>query len=305
MCSSYIAGMKRIYHWCSKGLDVDLLFANEREFIAGMNRIAVCYLRCKEKDRPVKIIAFCLLNNHFHFILYGEEEATATFMEHYKMLTAQWIARHRKTGGSVRDKLHCPIELGRWTASNPEKAREKVIYTLRQALEAGIRTTPQGYPWGSASLMFTDNSCLLKTCRQAGCFSTRSLKRMMFSKQIVPPSWPVLPNGMIWPGAYTDAASAENLFSGVKNFMFCLNSPESDRNVIAEMTTELPSIPDAEVRDKAEAVASGLLGKKGIGACSAEERIKIAQYLRRELHCGRKQLARIVRMNEKDLLKSI
>ena len=39
-----------------------------------MNRIAVCYLYCLEKGRPVRIVAFCLLNNHFHFVLYGNEE---------------------------------------------------------------------------------------------------------------------------------------------------------------------------------------------------------------------------------------
>lgn len=294
-----LAGMNRFFHWCCKGLTADLLFANEQEFIAGMNRIAVCYLYCLEKGRPVRIVAFCLLNNHFHFVLYGTEEDTTMFMEHYKMLTLQWIRNHRS------ERLHESVELGGWPARNPEHARDKVVYTLRQTLEAGLRITPQGYQWCSARLLFNDNSYILKTAKTANQVSGRFIQTILFSKISLPSAWRILSNGMIWPGEYTDVQIAEGMFMGVKDFMFYLNNGNVDRTVLAEMNPEAPSLPDTEVRDKAESLAKGMFGRKGLSTCPADERVKIAGYLRKELCCGYKQLARIVRMTEEELKKAI
>lgn len=294
-----LAGMNRFFHWCCKGLTSDLLFENEQEFIAGMNRIAVCYLYCLEKGRPVRIVAFCLLNNHFHFVLYGSEEDTELFMEHYKMLTLQWIRYHRQ------ERLHGEIELGHWPARNPEHAREKVVYTLRQTLEAGLRITPQGYPWCSARLMFNDNSYILKTTKTANQVSGRFIQTILFSKISLPSAWRILSNGMIWPGEYTDVQIAEGMFMGVKDFMFCMNNGNIDKAVLAEISAQAPSLPDVEVKDKAESLTRDLFAKKRISECSAEERVAIARFLRHELHCGHKQLARIVRMDEVELRRTI
>ena len=56
------------YHCATKGFDHSILFADVREFIAGMNRIGIC-LAMLRTDHPVIIIAFCLMDNHVHFIL--------------------------------------------------------------------------------------------------------------------------------------------------------------------------------------------------------------------------------------------
>ena len=92
---------------------------------------------------------------------------------------------------------------------------------------------------------------------------------------------------------------------GVKDFMFYLNNGNVDRTVLAEMNPEAPSLPDTEVRDKAESLAKGMFGRKGLSTCPADEMVKIAGYLRKELCCGYKQLARIVRMTEEELKKAI
>ena len=75
--------MKAFYHYSSKGFSKEILFANEAEFIAGMNRIAVCLTMCKEKGMPIVLLAFCLMDNHFHFIFYGEKEYCDFFVDTY------------------------------------------------------------------------------------------------------------------------------------------------------------------------------------------------------------------------------
>ena len=62
------------YHCATKGFDHCVLFADLREFIAGMNRIALCTAKLKE-SLPVIVIAFCLMDNHLHVILYALSQA--------------------------------------------------------------------------------------------------------------------------------------------------------------------------------------------------------------------------------------
>lgn len=290
--------MKGYYHWCCKGLQRELLFYNEDEFIAGMNRIAVCYLYCLNIGKPVRILAFCLLNNHFHFVLYGEEEDTALFMEHYRFLTAKWIRSHRG------ERLHESIDLGHWPATSQEVVRNKVVYTLRQILETGVQLTPHGYRWCSARLLFADKS-LFPLSRKVGELSTRAIQKLTYSEVEIPASWSLLADGTIWPGDYTEVKGCERLFSGVKDYMFCMNNGNIDKTVNAEMMGELPSIPDTEIKDKADDLARKLYVKNVVGNCSAEERLVIARYLRKDLHCSHKQLARIVKMDENYLRKLI
>ena len=289
--------MKRYYHWCCKGLRHDLIFSSIPEFIAGMNRIAVCLLHCRTSGKDITIIAFCLLNNHFHFVLYGTENSTASFMDYYRMLTCKWIAAHRG------EKLHERISLGHWEAITSEKVKEKIAYTLRQSYEAGHPISPQGYRWSSARFMFSDNTPLLCSAVDIGTMSNRAIQKIVFSEVSIPASWPLLSEGIIWPGAYVDIAGCEKLFSNVKEFMFYLNNRNIDISVNTEMMTLAPTIPDNEVKDQANFLARDMFDKKNVSSCNAEERLAIARYLRKHLHCGNRQLARIVRMMEGDIQK--
>lgn len=291
--------MKQFYHCCSKGLKADLIFADKHEFIAGMNRIGVCQIYCMEKGLPVQILAFCLLSNHFHFVLYGTEEAVMLFMEYYRHLTGMWIQKHRG------EKVHEKIQVSHWPANSLERAKDKVVYTLRQTLEAGLQVTPQGYPWCSAVLMFNNDEMQEDFCEKLGNISGRKKQRLFNTTLALPDNWTVLPNGMIRPGCYSDIAMAQSLFYGVKDYMYCLNNSNIDKAVNAEMMAERPSIPDSEVRDRAKYLSQGLFGIRSVSNCSAEQRIRIAQLLRKDLHCGHKQLARVVMMKEEELRKLV
>lgn len=290
---------KHFFHWCCEGLKKDIIFQSEQEFIFGMNRIAICYLYCLGLEKHVQIWAFCLLNNHFHFMLYGTEEDTAVFMEHYRMLTAQWISKHRG------DRLHGRMLLGHWRATTRELLREKLIYNLRQPLEAGLPVTPQGYPWCSAWLMFNSYSPLFSDLKKISEFSKRRVIKMVSSSIDLPEDWLVLSNGMIWPECYTNIKAAERIFRGAGDFLFMLNNSIVDKNTNLEMMPSRPSIPDLEVKDFARKIAKNIYGKSAIGNCSSIERVGIAKKLRKELGCGHKQLARIIKMEEEDLRKLV
>lgn len=71
--------MKGYYHVSSHGLEKNDIFKKREDFIAGMNDIAICIL-----GFDVSILCFCLMSNHFHFLLHGTEEECMRFSQEYK-----------------------------------------------------------------------------------------------------------------------------------------------------------------------------------------------------------------------------
>ena len=75
--------MKEYYHICSRGLETNDIFISEKDFIVGINDIALCVLKY-----DIRILALCLMSNHFHFILEGPIQQVETFAYEYKRRTA-------------------------------------------------------------------------------------------------------------------------------------------------------------------------------------------------------------------------
>lgn len=291
--------MKRHYHICTKGLATDLLFRDTAEFISGMNRIGVCYQSCRRTGHPVAILAFCLMNTHVHFILFGTEEDCSFFIAKYKAITCMWIRKHR------RERLHEKVVTSIFPIYSQESIRIKIIYNIRQMVEARLNISPLSYPWSSGQLMFADSSFSLSGARPLSSFSGRAVARMLKSREMFPGDWLVLQNGVIWPGSYTDYRAAEKFFNGVGDFLFMVNNSNIEKTVNMEMMEEKPSLPDAEVRDKAVEIARNVIGKETLSKCSADDRIVIARILRKEYHCGHRQLARILGMKADDLSRIV
>ena len=288
--------MKTFFHYCSKGLKSDLLFATPKEYIAGMNRVAICYLISEKNSRKVLVISYCLMDNHVHFILYGTREACDVFVADYKRLTGIWIRNNRK------ERLHDNMDFGcGYPIASRESLRERIAYVLRNPMAAGINLTPAGYRWGTGILMFSNNSWITDSSRKVSSFSQNALFDLFDSKQVFPGEWLVLEDGLIWPGCYTETDVAMRQFSSVGDYLFCINDSRIDKRTNEEMFGSRVSIPDGEIKDHARNLAGSMFDKKYTSKCTPAERLEIARRLRKELFCGHKQLARVLGLKEEDL----
>ena len=66
------------WHFSTDGNAVEAIFQNEDDFISGMNRV---YLTVR--GFRVIILAFCLMDTHVHFVLYGEYDECNRFMHEF------------------------------------------------------------------------------------------------------------------------------------------------------------------------------------------------------------------------------
>lgn len=286
--------MKWYFNACSKGLESEILFTSEKEFIAGMNRIAVCSLLSKKDGNEVIVIAFCLMDNHWHFILYGNEDACWRFVRRYKKLTSMWITEHRGT-----PLIEVP-GIGLWPIPN-EKIVDKITYVLRNPVAAGMGIHPAAYRWSSATLMFSKANSAFWGKRNTEEISMKGKRRIAYTRQMLPDSWTVGPDSMIWPGNYVNFKIAERFYGALGKYMFAMNNSNVDKDTEMEMLDGGPSIADGEIKLKALSLAEKEFGKKTINECSVLERVAIARSLKKEYGCNSKQLARVVQVNPKEL----
>lgn len=282
------------YHYASKGLEDDVLFGSVKAFIAGMNRVAICFLKCL-KSSSVLIFAFCLMDNHVHFILYGTEDACNDFMSLYAKLTGMWLANHPEEGNPNKK-----WDIGHWLIPDKESLVEKICYVLRNPVAAHLPFIPSGYRWSSANLLFTDKNPIMSICRKGSELSVNKQRILFESRVSIPDDWLVLPEGMIWPGCYVNWQKVEKLFKSVTDFNYEMNKKCED-NVNREMMNDHVSLPDGEVRAKAREISGRLFNTGQISTLGVEQRILIAKELKKTMGISSKQIARIIRMNLSDI----
>lgn len=117
------------FHVCTDGRALPWMFQDERDFIAGINRIAICHLMT-----ALEVIAFVLMDNHVHFVLYGTMPQCKTFINVYKRLTGKWIL----TRYGISDYLRgLPTEILR--IESEEALLNTIAYLDRNPPMAGYR----------------------------------------------------------------------------------------------------------------------------------------------------------------------
>lgn len=277
------------FHYATEGLKDDVLFGSVREFIAGINRIALCLCRLEE-DHPVQVICFVLMDNHLHFILYGLEEDCNRFIENYKTTTELWLRHHGTDNGPGKI-----WRIGHWLIADKERLRATIAYIHRNPTAAGMAYSPSGYRWSSASLVFSDTTWISSIGRPVRNLSGKARIRLFNSKTEIPGDWTVLPDGMIWPGSFVNFTVMERQFNSVQDYQFCLNK-RVEEDINQEMRASAVSLPDGEIAARARQMAGKLFGENRMLHLTVQQRLSLARILKKETGTTAKQVARIVHL---------
>lgn len=71
--------MENHWHVCTDGLEKNVIFKSNGDYIYGMNSMPV-----RAVGNHVTILVFCLMNNHVHFIIHGEKDNCRKLITQYK-----------------------------------------------------------------------------------------------------------------------------------------------------------------------------------------------------------------------------
>jgi len=285
--------MKGYYHVSSHGLERNDIFKKREDFIAGMNDIAICVL-----GFDVTILCFCLMSNHFHFVLYGTLPECRKFSEEYKRRCAM---RMKLTGGEVQGMRSVGIHIA--YVDSQEYLENVIAYVLRNPLAAGILLLPYHYPWSSAALYF--NGGAQQTGESLNGMSERKRFRILKSRVPVPDSYLVDGQGMILPSCYVDSKAVEQVFRHPSRFMMSLARKIENDVEIQLGVADRVSMKDQEILTQLGDLLRNEFRKESLSQLSMEQRIRLCLLLKKNFRAGVKQIARITRLDPEIVAKVI
>ena len=285
--------MKRYYHVSSHGLERNDIFKSKEDFIAGMNDIAICIL-----GFDVQILCFCLMSNHFHFLLYGEVTECRRFSEEY---TRRCAIRMRSTAGEVRGLKDVGIQLDE--VDSMEYLENVLAYILRNPLAAGILVMPHHYPWSSASIYFAGD--YKSGSKKLNEMSVRQRNRILKSRISMPDSYMINEDGMILPSCYVDADAVEKIFRHPSRLMMLLAKRVENDVEIRLGIADNVTMTDQDMITQMQELIAKEFRKESIVQLSMAQRLKLCSLLKRNFNAGAKQIARVTRLDPEVVAKII
>ena len=276
------------FHLCSEGTKSDVLFHDRDDFIEGMNIIAMSAAKL-----PVRILAFCIMDNHFHFILEAEPEVVSKFAFKISHLfnTKQY---HRKN--------QIPLEPIKWQYFHIDSLKyllNSIAYVLSNPERASYREWLIDYPWSTASLYYRDAMFiedLQRNCRQIKDIPVIEMRKILHSKERIPEDWWLTKWGHIWPGSYLDWKYVEELFDNRKRFAFFLNSKQENEMTALSLVKHRIGLTDQEIRLKSKGVAKALYGDIEFKRLDRKQRIAIAEKVISISGCKKEQIFKILNL---------
>ena len=280
---------REFYHLFSEGFRTESLFDDKEAFIAGMNIVAVCWLKCN-----ITILAFCLMDNHVHFILHGTITECNRFIEKFTHRFGIWFHYrydHHKYE-SIRFDIK-PLDDERYVLSS-------IAYVLRNGISAGYCFCAEDYLWSSAGLYFRmpeRMASMTQGWKKVSEIPARKLRAMILTRTDLPKDWKITPEGYIWPGNYVDYKTVEKLYRTPKSFTFFMGQGKEDEINRSLGIHNAVAIPDMELKDKAIEMCFKFFKTSNLRGIDVQKRILLAKELRKKYCCSVKQIARTIHLD--------
>jgi hypothetical protein len=281
------------FHICTDGNAVPWIFQDDEDFIAGVNRIAICKL-----ITGVTVVCFILMDNHLHILLYGTVLKCKAFINNYKRLTGIWISRKYCISEYLK---HLPSEIIPITSE--ESLLNTIAYIDRNSIVAGYRYMPREYPWGTARYIFQDPSCReMGSSVSLSDLTVRARRSLLKSRVTVPTDWDVDSRGMILPKYFVDISRLERIFKSPSRYSYFLAKKLEGEIEMSMENSKKTFLNDKELR---EVTRTLIINKFGVSdkELDIKSKLVIAKELRYNYLSTVKQISRMLSLSE-DLLKN-
>lgn len=279
--------MKPYYHVSSKALEKNDIFLTREDFVTAMNDIALCSLRY-----DVKILCFCLMCNHFHFVLRGSYKECYAFMNEFKRICA--IRMRDRTGevSGLKDvDLHFDL------LDTQEYLENAIAYVLRNPLAARIIMMPYFYEWSSISAYFRGSTQLHGM--SLNTLSIRKRREILRTRHdVVPDHFMLSPQGFIHPACYIAVDEVEKIFRHPSRLMMLLAKKVENEFEVASGAAQQIKMTEAELKTQVLELVRSEFGVNSLAQLSADDRLRLCLLMRRNFNSSVKQIARILRLSQ-------
>ena len=271
----------------SRALEKNDIFQSREDFVTAMNDIALCQLRY-----DVIILCFCLMSNHFHFVLKGSYQECYGFMNEFKRICA---IRMRDRSGEVSGLKD--VELRFDLLDTQEYLENAIAYVLRNPLAARIIMMPYFYEWSSIMAYFRGKSELSGV--RLDTLSIRKRREILRTRHdVVPENYLLTEQGYVNPACYIASDEVEAIFKHPSRLMLALAKKVENEFEVASGAANQIVMTDSELKTHVLELVRIEYGVNSLSQLSADDRLRLCLKIRRNFGSSVKQIARILRLSQ-------
>ena len=256
-------------------------FRDDDDFKMGMNLVAILAIALQ-----VDVLSFILMSNHVHFVLCCPYGKAKQFMNEYLRRYSQYMNSKYRTKELLR-KVHVDI---RPISGKDESLEWAIAYVHMNPVAAGICLSAIGYPWGTGDAFF-------KAKREKGCrlgtLSERARRRLLHSKEKLPPDLLVSEDGYILPESYVNRDFVESVFRTPMRMNFFLNNSSKAKRRIEGDGKSSPAFRDQILLSAIPDLYNSLFHKSSVNELTDDEQAELLKQLRFRFSANVNQLGRV------------
>lgn len=282
-CETAFQSRQPYWHTYTSGKDMPVLFTDNRDMALAMNIIAQAAFIYAGK---VTIIAFAVMNNHFHFVLEGE------LLLVNEMLS--FILKRIRRAFSL-EKLP---EVSSKPIEDIASMRNHIVYVHRNGYVANINHTPFSYPWGTGAHFFLPDS-YGKPFSEITSAENRSMFRSRDVK--LPVNWRVIYSGnaqYIAPPAFCDIALGMAVFRDAHHYFSAVSKDVEAYSGIAVEIDDGEFLTDPELFTRVLKIVHDKYNLASTRQLSNAQRLDLARALHYDYRSSNGQIRRVLGLSQ-------
>lgn len=272
-------------------LESATLFREDADFIVGMNTIPLI-----AAYTGVVVVAFILMSNHVHFILYCSYSQALDFINGFKKHYSFYLAKKYGIKEMLRRNR---VDIQKLDQSG-ESLERAIAYVQMNPVAASICINPFDYPWGTGN-------CFFKVSPIKGIpvdsLSARSRHSLFHSRKEVPRGLLIGESGFILPESYIPKDRVEAIFRSPNRMQYFLNSSSKAKIRLESKDSEIPSLKDTVVLPMMLELCQKMYGKRTVNDLSTDQLTELLRQVRYRCSSNINQLARITGLSYSQIAK--
>ena len=283
-------GEKGCYHLSSSHLEKQTIFCYDDDFIFGVNSLALLLTLF-----DVRLIAYCLMDNHLHLLLSGRLEACLGYYDRIVHRIAQYAAGEYGISGI----LSCE-DVDIVAVTNDQQLKKEICYIHRNPYKARI-SSPLAYRWCSADVYFNN---FIQSGKKAGCLSVRERRRVFKTHIPVPDDYEFI-DGRILNKSFVSYEIASSRFRDSVEYFDCLRKFSLESIVESEHGIhESISFSDQELRERIKDVCRNEFHAETHTLLSRKDLLRLCIIVRNRYGALQPQITRLLGV-DKEIIDSI
>lgn len=268
-----------------------LWFRDDGDFKVGMNYVALSALFCS-----ILIIAFVLMSNHVHFVLFCTYEEAQQFIDKFKENCSRYLAK--KYG--IKELLRRNRVVIQRISPDDESFERAVAYTHMNPPAANICLSPTDYLWGTGGSFFKGRSA---KGTPVGSLSKRAASKQLHTRQNLPSDWMISDDGYILPESYVPVSLVESIFRTPKRMYYFLQNSSKSKRKDNFKGNNLPAFRDQVLISAIPDICRTVFGRNAISELEEGESAELVKQLRRRFGADYRQIARATSIPENEVVR--